>query len=58
VALKVDSNVPEKHTVSIFSPEDEDRMFLRNVDIDLRNQTAPKPKTTPTSTKSQIQQLY
>jgi hypothetical protein len=32
-----------------YSPEDGNSMFLRNVGIDLRNQTASKPKTTLTS---------
>jgi hypothetical protein len=34
-----------KHTVSIFSPDDGDSMFLHNVPIDLRNYSTPKPKT-------------
>jgi hypothetical protein len=49
----VDANVSEKPTVSIFraedldifSPEDGDSMFLRNVRIYRRVYAAPKPRT-------------
>jgi len=40
---------PSTFQLCHFRPEDGDSMFLRNVGIDLRNHTAPKPKTTPTS---------
>jgi hypothetical protein len=45
----VDSNVSEKHTVSFFSPEDGERMFLRNVGIYLWVYTAPGPRTSSSS---------
>jgi hypothetical protein len=35
---------PCRHTVSIFSPEDGDSIFLRNVGIYRRVYTAPKPR--------------
>jgi hypothetical protein len=46
VDLKVDTNVSEKHTVSIFSSEDGDSMFLRNVEIYLWVPTASQPRRT------------
>jgi hypothetical protein len=49
--LLVDANVSEKHTVSIFSPEDGDIMFLKNVRIYRRVYRAPKPRITTSSGK-------
>jgi hypothetical protein len=45
----VDANVSEKNTVSIFSPEEGDSMFLRNVVIYGRVYMAPKPRGTSSS---------
>jgi hypothetical protein len=39
----VDTNVSEENSVSIFSPEDGDGMFLRNVCIYLQVHTALLP---------------
>jgi len=41
----VATDVVEELAICSFSPEDGDSMFLRNVEIDLRNHTAPKSKT-------------
>jgi hypothetical protein len=46
VDSSVDASVSEKHTVSNFSPEDADIMFLRNVGNYRRVYTAPKPRRT------------
>jgi hypothetical protein len=46
VVLEVDTNVSEKHAVSIVRAEDGDSLFLRNDGINLQNHTAPKPNTT------------
>jgi hypothetical protein len=46
VDFSVDTNVSEKHIVSIFGPEDGGSMFLRNVNTYLRVYTAPKPRRT------------
>jgi hypothetical protein len=43
---QVETNVSEKHPVTIFRAKDEDIMFLRSAGIDPRNYMAPKPKTT------------
>jgi hypothetical protein len=44
----VEANVSEKHTVSIFSPEDGDRIFLQN-GIYRQVYTVPKPRRTASS---------
>jgi hypothetical protein len=38
-----DTKVAKKHTVFIFSPEDEDDIFIRNGSINLRVHEASKP---------------
>jgi hypothetical protein len=48
-ASTVDTNVSQKHTVSIFRAENGDSMFLRNVGIYLRDYTAPEPRRSTTS---------
>jgi hypothetical protein len=44
----VGTNISEKYTVYIFSPEDEDSKFVRNVGIYLQVHTALQPRR-PTS---------
>jgi hypothetical protein len=47
-----DASVSVKHTVSIFSPEDGNSMFLRNVGIYRRVHTSSKPRTSSSSSSS------
>jgi hypothetical protein len=42
----VKTNVSEKHAVSLFRPEDEGSMFLRNVVFYLRIHTPAQPRRT------------
>jgi hypothetical protein len=59
VHASVDTNVLEKHTVSMFRAEDGDSMFLRNVGFYRQVYTAPKPRITSSSPpwKPQISQI-
>jgi hypothetical protein len=50
---RLDTTVSEEHTVSIFSPEDGDSMFLRNFGIYLQVHTVLQP-TRPTLTLNQF----